>query len=142
MVKARLILPGVLLAILSGCAGREERGQVSGSLRSNGLGLGEVRVTFVPQWNQGHAAVRAQALTDKQGQFELESEDGSEGVIAGPYIVIVEDMSVYSAPRSQDGTLLKKPAPRFPSKYKDMLQTPIHKEVKPGPQQIEIDISS
>ena len=58
----------------------------------------------------------------------------------GLYTVIVEDMAVYSMPRSPDGTLIKKPPARFPEKFRSLLNSPLRQEVHTGSQQVEIEI--
>ncbi len=54
--------------------------------------------------------------------------------------LLVVDMTVYSMPRSGDGTLQRKPPTRFPAIYSDPLKTPLRKEVQPGRQAIPLDL--
>ena len=53
---------------------------------------------------------------------------------------MVEDLAVYDAPRSADGTLLRKPPVRYPTRFGDPLQTPLKKLVRPGPQVIDLEL--
>jgi len=49
-------------------------------------------------------------------------------------------MALYSAPRLPDGTLIKRPAARFPEKYRTILNSPLRQEIHAGSQQVEIDL--
>jgi len=132
---------GLLGVLCAGCGVRVERGEVEGELRGDGKPLANVLVTFVPDQGAGPKAVPSSGLTDAQGRFRLRAEDQREGAVVGPYRVVVEDMAVYSAPRSPDGTGLRMPPARFPARYRDPLRTPLHQQVRAGPQSVELDLS-
>jgi hypothetical protein len=128
------------LLLGSGCSSAPPRGQVSGVVQCKGQKLANVVVTFVPDPDAGHKGPRASGVTNAQGEYALQGEDDQEGAIIGAYRVIVDDLNVYSLPRSPDGTLLK-PAPvRFPAKYSDPLQSPLRKQVQQGTQSIDIEL--
>jgi hypothetical protein len=134
---AGVVLCGFLLA---GCGAGEPRGEVEGVLRCNGKPLANVLVAFVPDADQGGRGGRSVAQTDAEGRYRLRGEDRREGAAAGAHRVVIEDLAVYAAPRQPDGTLLHKPAVRFPIQYSDPLRTPLRKQVRPGPQVIDLDL--
>jgi hypothetical protein len=126
-------------ALLAGCGNDVERGTVAGVLQRQGRPLGQVLVTFLPE-AAAPGAVRAAGVTDDQGRFRLKAEDQSDGVAAGPYRVLLEDMAVYALPRAEDGSLLATPPPRFAAHYADPLRTPLRQTVALGNQTITLDI--
>jgi hypothetical protein len=54
--------------------------------------------------------------------------------------VVVEDMAIYSAPRSPDGTVTKRPPVRFPPSLSDPLQTSLTRRVEPGAQTFDLEL--
>jgi hypothetical protein len=74
-------------------------------------------------------------LSNESGQFTLRTESQQDGAIPGRYRVIVEDMAIYKAPRSPDGTVTAMPPVRFPSRYTDPLRTPLQATVTAEEQQ-------
>jgi hypothetical protein len=60
----------------------------------------------------------------------------------GKHRVTIEDLAMLSAPRSPDGTVLKRPPVRFSPNYADPLRTPLVHEVKAGTQTIDLDLPS
>ncbi len=134
------ILLTLFATVLFGCSNKVEHGQVTGILRSGKQPIGNARVVFVLEEKRSDKASRAEAITDAQGRYQLQNEDDDEGPVVGAYTVIVEDMAIYSMPRSPDGTLLKRPPVRFPEKYHSLVKSPLHFEIHPGSQQIDIDL--
>jgi hypothetical protein len=139
MSTRRVVLCCGLLAVL-GCGAEPPRGEVEGVVRCNCKPLADVVVVFVPDADQGTRGARALAQTDAEGRYRLQGEDRRAGAAAGAHRVVIEDLAVYAAPRQPDGTLLRKPAPRFPPQYSDPLRTPLRKQVHPGPQVIDLDL--
>lgn len=124
----------------AGCRPGVERGNVEGVLRQGEQPLEGVVVTFVPDAEANAGAVRASGVADAQGRFRLQAEDQRDGVVVGPYRVILEDLAIFSAPRSSDGTVLELPAERLPSHYGDPLRTPLQHNVVAGRQTVEFDV--
>ncbi len=89
---------------------------MTGVVRHGKQPLDNVKVVFVPTENRGQKISRAEGVTDAQGRFELQNEDDDEGPVVGLYTVIVEDLALYTALRLPDGTLIKKPPVRFPTR--------------------------
>jgi len=130
----------MLLALaFHAAAGRAERAEVAGYVFRDGLPLPDLKVTFVPEADEG--TIRAVGITDADGRFQLTSEDQRAGIVAGKYRVIVEDMRILNAPRKEDGTLLERPPVRFPSKYHDLLKSPLHQEIQKGFQQVVLKLA-
>lgn len=138
-------LPITLLALglflAAGCDARPERIRVEGRLLVDGRPLADVLVTFLPDPDSGGAPARASGHTDADGYFRLQTEDQSPGVPAGAFRVVIEDLAIYKIPRSPDGTLLHRPAERFPSRFGDALRTPLRRRVERDTQTIEIDLA-
>jgi hypothetical protein len=130
-----------LVLSAAGCGGGP-RGEVAGVVRIDGRPLADALVTFLPDPDEGHKGPRASGRTDAEGKFHLKSEDGRDSVLAGSYRVMVEDLAVYDAPRSPDGTLLSPPARRFPDAYTDAIRTPLRRKVQAGSQTEEIDLKA
>jgi hypothetical protein len=135
----RVVCTCGLLAAL-GCGAAEPRGEVEGVVRCNGKPLTDVVVVFVPDADQGTRGARALGQTDAEGRYRLRGEDRRAGAAAGTHRVVIEDLAVYAAPRQPDGTLLRKPAPRFPPQYGDPLRTPLRKQVQTGSQVIDLEL--
>src|SRR5262245_45197327 len=130
-----------LLLAAGGCA-RAPRGEVEGTARTGDKPLAGVTITFVPDPAMGRGAKRAAAVTDEGGRFRLKCEGGKVGVPAGSYTVIFEDMAIFEAERSADGTVINMPPQRFPPSYADPLHTPFHRDIKAGTQTIDLDLGA
>src|SRR5262245_60836265 len=104
-VQARItaVCIAAFVLLTAGCSG-PERGVVEGVVRRNGRPVPDVVVTFLPEPDSATRGLRATAQADGEGHFRLRSEDQNDGVVVGAYRVVIEDLAVYSAPRSPDGT--------------------------------------
>lgn len=125
----------------AGCGAHVELAQVDGTLTFQGVPLANVLVTFIPEASGEAARVRSLAVTDDEGRFRLQTDESQEGAVVGRHRVIVEDLAIYSAPRTADGTLLTRPPARFPPAYADPLTSPLTVDVQPGAQSIALDLS-
>lgn len=128
----------LLFVLLAGCGTSPPRGEVVGTVRRDGKPLADVLVVFVPDPDKGTAGERASGKTGADGRFRLQG--GAPGVVPGWYRIIVEDLAVYQAPRTEDGTLLEEAPTRFSPAYANPLETPLHKEVSAGSQVIDLDL--
>jgi hypothetical protein len=138
MRPAVVALALLIALVAAGCGSKVELGQVEGTVRAGGQPLRGVLVTFVPESSGPAAVVRSMGVTDEAGRFRLRTETQEDGAIVGRHKVLVEDLAIYSAPRSEDGTVLKRPPQRFAPAYSDLLQSPLSQEVKAGPQSLEL----
>lgn len=93
--RNRLWASGVLacsLIGLIGCTGGIPFAEVEGTVTQNGKPLERVRVEFHPD-GQGP---RSTAMTDAQGRYVLQTDDGSRpGAAVGSYRVVLRDMSSF-----------------------------------------------
>jgi hypothetical protein len=91
-------------------------------------------------------------LTDDQGHYSLMCSDGRPGAIVGWHKIVLTDISGSShriarrARMDSDADLklpeAEKAAPsQVPAKYTQSGMTPLSKEVKPGKQEISIDLT-
>jgi hypothetical protein len=134
---ALLVLAFLLVA---GC-GRGPTGEVEGVVRYQGRPLAKLLVTFLPEPQGGVQGKGASGCTDENGHFLLQDRDRGPGVPVGKYRVFFEDLAIYEAPRSEDGTILRLPSPRIPSPYLDSLKSPLRHEVRPGHQTLDLDLT-
>lgn len=128
--------------VLAGCGSQRELGEVEGIVRAGGQPLAGVLITFVPETAPGNAAPRSLSQTDAKGRYVLRTESQREGAVVGKHRVVVEDLAILLAPRSPDGTVVKRPPVRVSARYTDPLRTPLLVEVKPGSQAINLDLVS
>lgn len=128
---------GVLaLCLLSLSCQARQRGEVEGRLL--GKPLENVLITFVAE---EPGVPSAAGVTDAEGRFQLRGPDQSTGVAVGAYRVLLEDLEVLNAPRSEDGTVLQMPSPRFRAEYGDLQRTPLRQEVHAGKQAMDIRLA-
>lgn len=139
--------PALTVAILAvvasaGCGSSSVPfGQVDGRVTMGGQPVRDVVVVFVPQGNGAGAALRSFGQPDQEGRFQLKTEQGQSGAVVGEHVVILEDLGQYSAPRTEDGTLLKPYVPRFPAAYSDPVRSPWKVQVTKGTHSIELDVA-
>jgi hypothetical protein len=143
-----MIRTGLSLALfaLLGCSAEPQFGQVSGTLMRHGQPLRGVRVTFTSDPSDSAeggawAAIRSHGTTDEQGRFQLRSERHEPGAVVGTHRITLEDLAIYSAPRTADGTVITRPPVRFSLRYGDLLQTPLSFQVQPGEQMASLELS-
>jgi hypothetical protein len=81
-------------------------------------------------------------MTDAEGKFTLKAPPSYDGAVAGRHRVIIEDLAILDAPRSDDGTVLETPPNRIPKMYGDLLETSLSAEVKSPPEPITLKLNS
>jgi hypothetical protein len=138
-----LAFAGLLMTVATaaGCGSSSVPfGQVDGRVTMEGQPVQDVVVVFVPQANGAGAAARSFGQPDQAGRFQLKTEQGQVGAVVGEHVVILEDLGPYSAPRTEDGTLLKPYVPRFPATYSDPVRSPWKVRVAAGSQSIELEV--
>src|SRR5262245_9570013 len=127
--------------LLSGCRDGVQLGHVDGTVRAGGKPLPNVVVRFVPDQSSEVKLPQSVAQADEQGRYRLQTENQQAGAVVGRHRVTVEDLAILSAPRSPDGTVLQRPSVRFSANYSDPLRTPLTRDVKPGAQTLDLDLS-
>jgi len=131
-----------LAAIATGCDGEPspDFAPVAGVVRINGKPQPKLLVRFSPDPEKGNGLPAvATGTSDAQGKYTLKYEfRGEEGAGApvGWHRVSVVDTSVGHTPQGQ----MPKPS-AVPLQYSNPATSPLTKEVKPGDQMIDIDIS-
>lgn len=123
-----------------GCGSQLEYGQVEGLVRVGGKPVPNAVVTFVPDQAGDVILPQSAAQTDEQGRYRLQLVTQEPGAVVGKHRVTVEDLAMQAAPRSADGTVLKRPPVRFSPSYADPLRTPLTHEVHSGTQTINLDL--
>ncbi len=108
----------------------------------DGQPLTNVLVTFIPEDATSGVPVRSMGVSDDEGKFTLRAETQQPGAVVGKHCVIIEDLAIQKAPRSEDGTVLEMPPKRFPQVYSDPLQTPLRASVQATTPPIELELTS
>jgi hypothetical protein len=132
---------GAVLLLLAGCGQTAPRVKVSGVVRREGRPLADVLVTFLPD-SKNTSGGRAVGVTDAEGRFHLRGENQQEGALPGGYVITIEDLAIYAAPRSEDGTVLSLPPPRFPPLYSDPLKTKLRRSIAADELALELDVTA
>ena len=131
----RTVCLGVLLALFAwvGCgSGGPELGEVAGTVKLGGQPLADAKVIFQPEKGGSPST----ATTDASGHYELMFTADREGAMIGKHKVTV---STFRQKSNEDGTTTTI-AERVPDKYTRQSTTPELKEVKPGSQEINLEL--
>jgi hypothetical protein len=144
MLRSRVgFLPLIAaLLILAGCNRGPQMAEVEGTVKLNGKALDKIQVEFWPEVN----GPRSVAVTDANGRFALASDNGQmKGAVVGPHRVVLRDIGVWGEQvlgRGAEGVdLTKGKKPRIPSKYNDSNTTTLKKDVQPGKNDIEVEVT-
>lgn len=138
-----------LVALVGGCGEPSPPATAEGTLRMQGEPLDNCLITFLPEPGQVDAGPHATGVTDENGHYRLRLPDQREGVSIGWHRVMIEDLSVTTGvPRRDHGSVGGKVTEgakesrdsRVPARYSSPADTPLKKEVKPGPHVIDFDI--
>ena len=127
--------------LIVGCGKKgPEIAQVDGVVRISGKPQRGLLVRFLPDPAQGNdSSIFASAKTDDQGHYVLEYSYQSEvgkGAAVGWHRVLVEDATRGPTPQGQQ------PPPSLVAvAYSSPATTPLTKEVKPGSQTIDLDVT-
>lgn len=138
--------PYFLLALLAtslvlGCGSGGTLVPVDGTVLLDNQPLPDVLITFVPEAAGTGTPIRSMGISDASGNFRLKAETLSPGASPGVHRVIVEDLAILDAPRSEDGTVISLPTKRFPSVYSDPLRTPLRAIIKAESEPISLELS-
>lgn len=139
-------------AMLFGCGRAPLPATVEGTLRLSGKPLDNCLIVFFPEPEKDvPGKLRSMGLTDRNGRFRLRCDDQRDGASIGWHRVTIQDMSASTGVRRRDhGTVdaeTEETAPpppprrsRAPKKYLSARDTTLRKEVKPGHQEIDLEI--
>jgi hypothetical protein len=148
-----LCLVGALSA--GACASRAELGEVEGTVVLNGKPVADVEVMFLPDPVEGTTGPRSTGITDANGHYLLVCDDQRPGAVVGKHRVVVTELKsrLPAAPRGPRATDPRAAAQakaasardtsvRIPGALRDAASTPLKKEVRPGRQIIDLDLSA
>ena len=136
----RFFCIAAISTIVAGCGeSPPEFGQVTGVVRVKGRPQSRLMVRFLPEPVDGkELAANASGTTDDQGKYELRYYyKGEEGLGApvGWNRVLLEDTRLSALAQGQ-----RAPPQIIPPEYNSPGTTPLRKEVKPGPQTIDLEL--
>lgn len=142
-ISRRCILVFVLFVVgVAGCGEKVERAEVTGVVMLDGKPMPDALVEFLPDPEQKtHGPVSA-ATTDEQGRFRLLGYDQRDGAVIGSHRVMVQDRR--SIPQAVTDFTKVKPPPVQPSRissiYGSAASTPLKQEIKPGKQDLTLEV--
>lgn len=128
--------------LCSGCQSDVTLVPVRGTVLLDGEPLADVLVTFIPDSAHGGRPIRSMGISDHQGEFQLRAETQAPGAVVGEHRVMLEDLSILNAPRSEDGTVMKLPPVRFPNRYANPLSSKLRVTVNQSHPTILLELSS
>ena len=158
-----MLVLAALAVTISGC-GRTEFAfhPVEGTVTKGGRPLRNIDVIFLADSEAGTVGPRASGTTDEAGHYRLRTDRGDDGAVAGKHVILVLDPVVArrrmersfrgpqpkdaARPSSQNVKHLPAPrktpadAPRIPSSYGRINETPLRAEVRPGEQVIDLEV--
>ncbi len=139
--RPNIALVCVLLACC-GCTSKLDLVPVGGRLIIDGQPIGNVLVTFVPEAVGDRRPIRSMGITDREGKFQMRAETQELGAVAGEHRIILEDLAILEAPRSEDGTVTKLPPARFPASLANPLTSTLRATVTDGREPILLEVET
>lgn len=133
-----------LLGLFAGCSERTRLTEVEGTVTLNGKAMENVRVEFLPDPENGTTGPRSTGVTDAQGRFKLDCENGKSGAVVGTHRVLITDLNQWEGirPTREDSEKPLKPS-RVPDRYADAVKTPFKGiEVKPSGAPVKLEITT
>ena len=127
----------LLVVLTTGCGPSIETGVVTGVVTKGNKPLDQVMVYFMPDPEKGTQGKHSTAVTDDQGRYSLRyySDPPVDGAVIGMHRVTLEDI----VPENYRGPN-RPPKSRVPERMSKPWQTPLLYEVKPGLQEINIEV--
>ncbi len=127
----------LLAMLMAGCGPGIETGVVTGVVTKGSKPLDQVMVYFMPDPEKGTPGKHSTAVTDDQGRYSLRyySDPPIDGAVVGMHRVTLEDI----VPENYRGPD-RPPKSRVPERMSKPWQTPLLYEVKPGLQEINIEV--
>src|SRR5262245_29915273 len=94
LLRLKVCLCVVLLGLLpAGCgSGKVKLVPVEGELKINGQPAANISVQFLPDGVKGNKGPSSWGTTDKDGKFQLRTQDNQVGAALGPHNVILADL--------------------------------------------------
>lgn len=109
-----LIVLFIMSGLLTGCGRKEPKlVPISGIVKINGMPASNIAVRFMPDGQKGSHGPSSMGITDEQGKFTLQCDNGKAGGVVGWHRVTLDDLSVDRPAQGQpqknppriDGTL-------------------------------------
>lgn len=100
-------------ALAAGCESKAKVVPVEGVLKIAGKPAANVSVQLLPDHLKGNSGPTSYGTTDAEGKFRLKAQDGQDGAVPGPHVVILADLDEERPPQG----VAPKRAPRLDSKY-------------------------
>ncbi len=126
----------LLAATWTGCGSGSPTAPVSGTVRVEGQPVSGGVVTFAPIGTEGTAGKPAVGAVQSDGTFVLGTDAKEDGAMLGRHRVIYSPPAVESPP-VQEGKHAEAPPP---SPYAGLIPKEAEVEVKPGSNEIRIDL--
>lgn len=139
-----LLLPIMLLGCGGGDAGLPGLEPVSGVVALDGAPIGGVDVVFIPVGSTEGGGSYGQ--TDASGKYELTSNDGRKGAVAGEFKIIcskrvMPDGSDYVAEPGGLSPMEADTRELLPRKYSDEATTILKATVPPGGGTVDLEVT-
>jgi hypothetical protein len=138
-----LLVPVGLTAL--GCGPKQQFAEVSGVVLLNGKPMPDALVEFLPDQEKGTRGPMSMGTTSAGGRFRLVSSDSDRrgGAVVGFHRVLIQDAR--SIPKARSDFSMDKPPENVPSRvsyvYGKAASTPLRQEVKPGPQEVTLEVT-
>ncbi len=119
---------------------------VEGTVTKDGRPLRHVEVVFLADADFGTEGPQAKGTTDESGHYQLRTNSGGNGAVAGKHRVLILDIETAlihstSAARGSPRKIARHPEqPRVPLNYGRFNETPLRVEVRPGTQIIDLEV--
>jgi hypothetical protein len=139
----------VVAVFAAGCQGKPQFtfAPVEGTVSKGGKPLSGVVVVFWGDNPDGSLVPCSCGPTNSSGHYELHTEQGQEGAALGRYrVCLLETSAVLSHMIVRKGAdrlpkdLLTANPPEVPELYNRKESTPLHAEVRPGAQVVDIEV--
>jgi hypothetical protein len=152
--KAQIPLLLLPLLFVMGCNRGHRMGEVEGIVQRDGKPLPRIRVTFMPDPEQGTTGPISVGTTDEEGRFKLTCADSRAGAVVGWHRVVMTDPTASTYRRGGAGRARfddetesppaqnppARPQYRIPFQYTTSARTPLKVEVKPEKQEMSFDL--
>lgn len=150
-VWAHRVVPIFICFLMFGCSSKTgpKTEPVSGVVTYNNKPLVNAAVTFHPE--SPSSGKMAQASTDAEGRYNLQTQRPKDGAVAGKYIVTIVaydkvDTTAVEIPGGADpeGEMAKRAAaakPLVPKRYMTAATTPLKETVKSGSNKIDFALT-
>jgi hypothetical protein len=131
MFRIGYAFPFILLTLFgTGCSPGPKMAEVVGTIKVGGQALEKIQIEFLPEAD----GPRSRGLTDSQGRFTLNTDDGlKKGAVVGKHRIILTDVGILGdkllGRAGEDVDMAQGKKPRIADMYCGVQSTPLNKEV-------------